>query len=85
MPAGLAVDNPYFAPYGFFEALTKSDDTTYEGIRGLYIGGAGDVAVADLEGTVVTFKAVPVGTFMPIAVTKLMSTNTTATLVLALR
>jgi len=40
--------------------------------------------MADADGAVVTFTAVPVGTFMPVAPTKVMSTNTTATLIVAL-
>ena len=65
-------------------ALTKSDSTVLTPTRGLYVGGGGDVAVTMLGGTVVTFSAVPTGAFMPIQITKLMSTNTSATLVLAL-
>lgn len=84
MPAGLAVDNPYLAPYQYFEAVTKSDDTVLQNVRALYIGGAGDVAAADQDGTVVTFKAPPVGTILPIAATKVMAA-TTATLILALK
>lgn len=66
-------------------AVTPSDSTVLSGVRGLYIGGAGDVAVVMQDtSTAVTFKAVPVGTFMDIQVEKVMSTNTTATLILAL-
>lgn len=66
-------------------AVTKSDSTILPVTRGLYIGGAGDVAVIMAGDTAaVTFSAVPVGTFMPVQVTKVMSTNTTATLMLAL-
>ena len=64
-------------------AVTKSDSTVLSPST-LYVGGAGDVAVTMAGGQVVTFSAVPAGTFMPILVTKVMSTNTTATLVLAL-
>lgn len=66
-------------------AVTKSDATILPVTRALYIGGAGDVAVIMAGDTsAVTFSAVPVGTLLPIQVTKVMSTNTTATLVLAL-
>lgn len=60
-------------------AVTKSDVTALK-LRGLYVGGAGDVAVI-LKGDTdaVTFKAVPVGTILPFSITKVMSTNTSAT------
>lgn len=66
-------------------AVTKSDSTVLSTTRALYVGGAGDVAVTMRDGSVVTFSAVPAGTFLPLRVTKVMSTNTTATLILALR
>jgi hypothetical protein len=64
-------------------AVTKSD-TTVVAARALYIGGTGDVAVVPKGQTdAVTFKAVPVG-FFPVSVSKVMSTNTTATDIIAL-
>lgn len=58
--------------------------------KALYIGVTGDVAViaagdksASGAGTAVTFKAVPVGWF-PVQVRRVMSTNTTATNIVAL-
>lgn len=65
-------------------ALTTSDTTTLSGVRGLYIGVSGDVAVITADkSTAVTFKSVPVGV-LPIEVVKVMATNTTATNILAL-
>jgi hypothetical protein len=64
-------------------AVTKSDSTVLQITRSLYIGGTGDVAVTMADGQVVTFSAVAVG-ILPVQVTKVMSTNTTATLILAL-
>jgi hypothetical protein len=64
-------------------AVTPSDATTIIG-KAIYVGGAGAVAVTTAAGNVVTFSAVPVGTVIPIAFTKIMATNTTATLLLAL-
>lgn len=65
--------------------VTKSDATVLPVTRGLYIGGAGDVNVrfADQQQTVL-FSAVPVGTILPIQVDQVLSTNTTATLIVAL-
>ena len=73
------------SPADMFIAVTKSDTTNLGRTKGLYIGGAGDVAVAGAaDGHVETFSAVPVGTILPVAVSKVMATNTTATLILAL-
>lgn len=65
-------------------AVSKNDSTILPVTRGLYIGVTGDVAVIMAGDTAaVTFKAAPVG-ILPIQVTKVMSTNTTATDMLAL-
>lgn len=65
-------------------AVTKSDSTVLSGVRALYIGVTGDVAVMPKGSTTaVTFKAVPVG-ILPIQCSKVMSTNTTATDIVAL-
>jgi hypothetical protein len=71
-------------------ALTKSDTTTYADgnggmFDGLYVGGAGDVAVRTAKGSTVTFSGATAGSTIPIRFDRLMSTNTTATLVLGLR
>lgn len=50
---------------------------------GLYIGGAGVVAAVFEDGTVVNFTAVA-GEILPIAVKRVNTTNTTATLIVAL-
>ena len=51
---------------------------------GLYIGGAGDVSVITRGGTTVLFKAVPVGTVIPIGVSRVRATDTDATYIVAL-
>lgn len=66
-------------------AVTPSDSTdlTYA-TRALYIGVTGDVVVNMVgTGATITYKAVPVG-ILPIRVTRVLSTNTTATNILAL-
>jgi len=65
-------------------AITKSDSTIVN-IDALYVGGAGDVAVQPLKGSVVTFVDVPAGSILPVKCTKVMSTNTDATLMVGLR
>lgn len=66
------------------EAVTKSDsaDLSYVS-RGIYVGGTGDVAAVMVSGDVVTFSAVPAGTLLPLRCKRINSTNTTATLMVA--
>lgn len=65
-------------------AVTTSDTTAVR-FKGLYIGGAGDVTVQCVgDAGTVTFKAVPVGTFLPVTVIKVMATGTTATQIVGL-
>lgn len=66
--------------------ITKSDTTTaQQPTRGLYVGGAGDVAVRMWYSQhVVTFPSVPAGSVLPVTVDRVMSTNTTATNIVAL-
>lgn len=67
-----------------FAAITKSDSTVLTGVRAIYVGGAGDVSVDDQNDVEVVFKAVPVGTTLWISPKRVNSTNTTATLMVAL-
>ena len=67
-------------------AVTKSDSTLVN-CEGFYVGGAGNVAIIakdDPSDTAVTLTACIVGQHYPIACKKIMSTNTTATLIVAL-
>lgn len=70
--------------------INKSDTDTFASAGGgkfdaLYIGGAGNVAIRTMSGKTVTFTAVPVGTILPVQCDRVMSTNTTATLIIGLR
>lgn len=66
-------------------AVTTSDsaDLATKPTRALYIGVTGDVKVTMQSGDTVTFKAAPVGT-LPVCVTRVFATGTTATDILAL-
>ncbi len=69
--------------------ITKSDTAKLPlgPCRALWIGGAGDVAVVAVNDELaapVTISAVPAGTVLPIRAMYVMSTNTTATLIVAL-
>lgn len=74
------------APYMKAFAITPNDGTDLPtNTRAIYVGGAGNVA-AILEGDTasVTFTAPPVGSILPIAAKRVLSTGTTATLLIAL-
>ena len=71
-------------PYRAAAAVTPSDSADIPVTDALYIGGAGAVVVITVNGDTVTFSAVPVGTILPIAASRVKSTSTTATLILAL-
>ena len=51
----------------------------------LAIGGDGDVKVMTLDGSIVTFSGRLAGTELPMLVTRVYSTGTTATLILAIK
>jgi hypothetical protein len=75
-------------PYTHAEVVTKHDSNAQGNLANrssdaVYVGGAGDIAVVMSNGTVV-LSAVPAGTLLPIRISRLNSTNTTATLVAAL-
>lgn len=67
-------------------SMMLADTTTVnQPTRGLYVGGTGDVAVRMWYSQhVVTFPSVPAGSVLPIAVDRVMSTNTTATNMVAI-
>ena len=64
--------------------ITPSDSTTFKQSRGLYIGGAGNVAVTMADGTAMTFNALAVGVVHPLSVIQVKATGTTATNIVAL-
>ena len=72
-------------PTGGFAAITPDDDADLTTpTRAIYVGGAGDVVVKSADNVTVTFSAVPAGTTLPIVTSRVMSTGTTATNLLAL-
>lgn len=63
--------------------ITKSDTKELpSNFVGLYVGGTGDVTILNSKGQQVVFKAVPVGAQIPMRARLIMSTGTTATLML---
>lgn len=58
--------------------IVPSDVTVLTNTRALYVGTGGNLAVTTFNGEVITFTNVNGGTIMPLQVTKVMATNTTA-------
>lgn len=78
---GNSIDSP--ASGG--EAVTAHDTNEFATVsRGIYVGGAGNVAAVMADGSVLTFVGVPAGTLLPIRCKRINSTNTTATSMVAL-
>jgi hypothetical protein len=72
-------------------AVTPSNTTDIPSVTGgtnngcvLYIGGYGDLTVDTVGGDTVTFVGVNGGTFFPVQVTRVYSTGTSATGIVAL-
>ena len=67
-------------------AVTPHDSTNLADVaKALYVGGAGNVAIlAAGDSAAVTLVGVPAGTVLPIQTTRVNSTNTTATNIVAL-
>lgn len=72
-----------FSTYSSAKAITPSDSAA-QSYRAIYVGGAGNVAVVTEGGDSVTFTAPPVGTIIPVSVTQVKATGTTATLLVGL-
>ena len=66
------------------EAITPHDTNVIGITRGIYIGGAGDVALYSLDGNLVTFVGCLAGSVLPVVTKRVMSTNTSATNLIAL-
>lgn len=69
------------AEHAFSVSPSDSTDLTHA-TRALWVGGAGNISVDTVGGeTAVVFSGVAAGTLLPLAVTRVRSTNTTATLI----
>ncbi|MQT12313.1 spike base protein, RCAP_Rcc01079 family [Segnochrobactrum spirostomi] len=65
-----------------FFAIAPSDGADLpELVRGLYVGGGGDVVAVDATGAVTTFRAVPAGTVLPIRAAAVRTASTASDLV----
>lgn len=65
--------------------VTPSDTDTYSPPVTVYVGGAGNVAVeCGLGANTVTFSNIPAGSVLPMRVTRVLATGTTATLMIGM-
>lgn len=64
-------------------AVTPSDTTELSGVRALYVGGTGDVAVRWDNGLDVTHVGVQGGSVLTIQPARVLATGTTATGIVA--
>jgi hypothetical protein len=70
---------------GFSAAAVTPSDGTVFAPSAIYVGGAGAVAVMPADGVgPVTFSGVAAGTVLPVLVTQVYATGTTATLMVRL-
>lgn len=75
-------------PYRNAVAITPDDFTDLENLpRALWIGGAGNLNVLmddDQPGEEVLISGIPAGTLLEVRTKRILNTNTTATLIVAL-
>ena len=64
--------------------VTPSDTADQGNVRGLYVGGAGNVSIVTAAGNTCVFTGVTAGSILPVRCTKVRSTGTTATTIVAL-
>lgn len=57
--------------------ITPSDTAVFDYPTAIFVMATGNVAVADEDGTVITYTAVPAYTVLPVSASKVMNTNTT--------
>jgi hypothetical protein len=65
-------------------AVTKSDTADQGDVRALFVGGSGNVSLVTALGNTVVFTGVLAGSILPVRCTKVRSTGTTATNIVAL-
>lgn len=73
------------SPYVGAEAVVPSDTVSLSSVsRALYVGGAGDLSLVFDDGTTAVLSAATAGSFLPVRVSRVNSTGTTATNVVSL-
>jgi len=79
----MAIGGSFGEPGTKLAAVTASDATDLTGARALYVGGAGDLALRCIHSpeTTVTLVGVPVGSIIPVQVTRVMAASTATNIV----
>jgi hypothetical protein len=73
------------APARVWVSVTPSDTVNLPaGCRGLWVGGAGNVALVGEDNVALTFTGISAATILPMGPKRVNLTNTTATLMIAL-
>lgn len=72
------------APASSSAPITPSDSTDLSDLtRWVFVGGAGNLVAVMKDGTTVSFIGIVAGTLLPIRVSRVMATGTTATGIIA--
>ena len=67
-------------------AVITPSDSAYVDLNGVYVGGTGNLTVITGAGNSVLFSSIPAGTqIRNLAISKVMSTGTTATLIVGFK
>ena len=67
------------APASHAAAVVPDDSNDLTDVtRWVYVGGTGDLVVVMSDGAIATFTGVPAGTLLPIRVSRVKATGTTA-------
>ena len=79
--ASLVNSNPFDAIYGSTRGvdITPSDTGNIQLTRGIYVGTSGNLAVLNDDGTTIIYKNVAGGYQFGVHTTRVLSTGTTAT------
>jgi len=86
-PAGSQSTLEAQGPYQKGVAVTPADGADVVSGKisgGLWVGGAGTLSVVMADGTTLNIAAVPAGAFLPLQVSRVRSTGTSATSILFL-
>lgn len=64
--------------------ITPSDETTFERTKGVWVGGAGNMAVTFSDGSEVMIAGIVAGSLLPFSITQVKQIGTTASLIVGL-
>jgi hypothetical protein len=71
-------------PASKLTAVTPSNSTVLTGVRAVWVGGAGDIAIMAVDDSAAVTFTVPSGTMLPVFAKRIMATGTSATNIVAL-